>query len=126
MSKLAGNVCSPRPAGNSGAPRTSRHLVPTSLLVLIALFIVLPLPVAADAELFEELLPRARSYADYFERKPAAISFRRNESRAVAAPTRYRTSSILKYSMPLGNTGLIFRLKAKPNPRRLIKLEIRF
>ena len=125
MSKLAENVRSPRRAGNSGEPRTSRHLVLTSLLSLTVLF-AFPLPAVADAELFEELLPRARSYGDYFERKPASISFRRNELRAVAAPTRYRTSSILKYSKPIGNTGVIFRVKAKPNPRRLIKLEIRF
>lgn len=125
MPKPADNLRSPRPAGNTGEARTSRHLVLTSLLALIAL-IALPLPAAADAELFEELLPRARSFGDYFERKPASISFRRSESRAVAAPTRYRTSSILKYSTPLGNTGLLFRVKAKPSPRRLIKLEIRF
>ena len=125
MSNLAERARTPRPAGTSGEPRTSHLLVRAWLLAVIALF-ALALPAAADAELFDELLPRARGYEEYFERKPASISFRRSETRAVAAPTRYKTSSILKYSMPLGDTGLIFRVKAKPNPRRLIKLEIRF
>ena len=55
-----------------------------------------------------------------------SISFRRDESRAVEAPTRYRTQSILRYSKQLGDTGLILKVKAPLKPRKLIKLELRF
>ena len=87
--------------------------------------LTLGLPAAAG-DPFDGLLPESLRYHEDSERKPPSISFRRNESRAVEAPTRYPTSSILKYSTPIGKTGLIFRLKARPNMRRLVKLEIRF
>jgi hypothetical protein len=71
-------------------------------------------------------LPARFQYDESHESRPPSVNFRRNESRAVEAPTRYRTSSILKYSTPLGDTGMIFRVKLPLNPRKIIKLEVRF
>jgi hypothetical protein len=66
-------------------------------------------------------------YAGSLENKPRTVAFRRNESRhVVAAPTRFRVSSILRYSTPLGDTGLVLRVKAPLKPRKIVSLEIRF
>ncbi len=75
---------------------------------------------------FDDGLPPRFQYDEAHEVRPPSVSFRRNESRAVEAPTRYRTSSILKYSTPLGDSGMIFRVKLPLNPRKIIKLELRF
>lgn len=125
MLNLVEELHTRRPARNLVAASASRHILWTSFLTLVTLF-ALGLPASADGDLFDGLLPESLRYQDDSERKPPSISFRRNESRAVEAPTRYPTNSILKYSTPIGNTGLIFRVKARPNLRRLVKFEIRF
>ncbi len=125
MLRLAEELHPSRPARNGAAGSASRHNFRTTLLTLVILFSP-ALPASADGDLFDELLPSSLRFDGDFERKPPSISFRRNESRAVEAPTRYPTSSLLKYSTPIGNTGLILRVKARPDPRRIVKLEIRF
>ncbi len=124
MLRLAEELHPSRPARNAVAGSAARHIFQTSLLTLILFSPALP--ASADGDLFDELLPSSLRFDGDFERKPPSISFRRNESRAVEAPTRYPTSSLLKYSTPIGNTGLILRVKARPDPRRIVKLEIRF
>lgn len=97
---------------------------PAALVLAIGL---LAAPASASAaDRFSDLLPANLRYEEVAERRPPTISFRRNEARAVEAPTRYRTSSFLKYKTPIGKTGLVFQMKARPNLRRLVKLEIRF
>jgi hypothetical protein len=77
--------------------------------------------------LFQSDVPAAFKYgARARSSRPLAVSFRRNEARAVAAPTRYRTHSILRYTRKLGDTGLVLRLKAPLKPRKLVAFEIRF
>lgn len=136
MLRLAEDLSTSRTARNA-VNRSHQTLLDSSLtascfrgtfvtgLALVA-FLAPGLPASADTDLFDTRLPENLRYQQRFERKPPSISFRRNELRAVEAPTRYPTVSILKYSTPIGNTGLIFRVKARPNPRRLVKLEIRF
>ena len=99
--------------------------------VLLAGVLLLPAGVAtADSNpefLFRSNIPPAFTYgAGPKAKRPLAVSFRRNEARAVAAPTRYRTHSILRYSRQLGDTGLILKLKAPLKPRKLVAFEIRF
>jgi hypothetical protein len=89
----------------------------------------LALPAAANSDdpfAFADGIPARFQYDERHETPPPSVSFRRNESRAVEAPTRHRTSSILKYSTPLGDTGMIFRVKLPLNPRKIIKFELRF
>ena len=98
---------------------------------LLAGALLLPASAAtADSNpevLFQSDLPAAFTYrAGARATSPLSVSFRRNEGRAVAAPTRYRTHSILRYSLPLGDTGLILKLKAPLKPRKLVAFEIRF
>jgi hypothetical protein len=74
-------------------------------------------------------LPEEFGYAHWNEspeQSPPSFSFERNESRAVRAPTRYRTKSILRYEKALGRTGLILRVKAPLKPRKIVKFELRF
>lgn len=75
---------------------------------------------------FDPPVPKQFQYAESYESKPPSFSFRRNQSRAVEAPTRYRTSSILQYTTPLGETGLILRVKMPLKAHKIIKFEIRF
>lgn len=61
-------------------------------------------------------------------RIPASLSpslALRSRSRA-ASPLRDRTQSVLRYQTPLGQTGLLLRLRAPLKSRKLIKLELRF
>ena len=83
---------------------------------------------AADSSPFDftQPVPEQFLYAESYESKPPSFSIRRNESRLVEAPTRYRTRSILQYTTPLGDTGLILRLKLPLKQRKIIKFEIRF
>ena len=77
--------------------------------------------------LFQSDLPVQFKYAARARAsRPLSVSFRRNEARAVEAPTRYRTHSILRYTLPLGDSGLILRVKAPLKPRKLVAFEIRF
>jgi hypothetical protein len=109
-----------------------RVLTRTFLVGLVSLAGGLLLPGAAanaesDKDLFLSSLPKTYHYGrGNAVTKPRSISFRRDESRAVEAPTRYRTQSILRYSKQLGDTGLILKVKAPLKPRKLIKLELRF
>lgn len=83
----------------------------------------------ADPFAFDSVIPERFQYVETYARydsSPPSISFRRNEQRAVEAPTRYRTSSILKYKTPLGDTGMELRLKLPLKPRKIFKLELRF
>ena len=131
------------PAGRPGETRESEALrarpghrsrrVPALILPLLLL---LAAPASADSDdPFDFEDPRVPvgfhytpvlSFGEGREPQPPSFSFRRNESRAVEAPTRYRTSSILKYSRPLGDTGLILRVKLPLKQRKIIKLELRF
>jgi hypothetical protein len=101
-------------------------------LTLSTLLLVLP---ASDAVAFDfdvvvpERFRYAQSHEHYLrshERKPPSFSFERNASRSVEAPTRYRVKSILKYSRPLGDTGMILRVKLPLKMRKLVKFELRF
>lgn len=71
-------------------------------------------------------IPEELQYVRDPERKPPSVSFRRNQLRAVEAPTRYRTSSILKYTTPLGDSGMELRVKLPLKRRKIVKLELRF
>jgi hypothetical protein len=71
-------------------------------------------------------IPERFQYVEERESRPPSVSFRRNELRAVEAPTRYRTSSILKYTTPIGDTGMEFRVKLPLKPTKIVKLELRF
>jgi hypothetical protein len=81
-------------------------------------------------DLFLSSLPEAYRYGPQSRqrRQPLSVSFRRSrhETRAVAAPTRYRTKSILRYTKALGDTGMLFRVKLPLKRSKLIKLELRF
>ena len=107
--------------------RSPRRLRPALLAPVVALLLLFGAGSASagDDDLFQ-LLPSSFRYPESVDSKPPSFSFRRNESRAVEAPTRYRTHSILRYSTPLGRTGLVLRLKAPLKPRKLVKVEIRF
>ncbi len=108
--------------------RSTVHRVLTRTFLVGAL--LLPGAVAnanSDIDIFFSDLPETFHYGRAAgATKPLSISFRRNASRAVEAPTRYRTQSILQYEKALGNTGLILKVKAPLKPRKLVKFEIRF
>lgn len=107
----------------------SRRALRTTPLAGLAAVISLGVasPAFAEAPLdFDQLVPANFRYVKTHERIAPSVSFRRNESRAVEAPTRYRTSSVLQYTRPLGSTGLQLRVKAPLNPRKIVKVEIRF
>ena len=96
---------------------------------VLALALLVATPAAAsDASPFDfdPPVPKQFQYAESYESRPPSFSFRRNQSRAVEAATRYRTSSILQYTTPLGETGLILRVKVPLKRHKIIKFEIRF
>lgn len=109
-----------------------RVLTRTFLVGLVSLVAGLLLPGAvanaeSDKDLFLSSLPKTYHYEHgNAVTKQRSISFRRDESRSVEAPTRYRTHSILRYSKQLGSTGMILKVKVPLKPRKLIKLELRF
>ena len=107
--------------------RQRRVLGPLFTLVALALLFAIPAS-AADTSPFDftQPVPEQFLFAESFESRPPSFSFRRNESRLVEAPTRYRTSSILKYTTQLWDTGLILRIKLPLKQRKIIKFEIRF
>ena len=114
--------CSSRPRGGALASAFG-------LFTVLALLLFASGPaVASDTSPFDfaQPVPERFLFAESYESKPPSFSFRRNESRLVEAPTRYRTSSILKYTTPLGDTGLILRIKLPLKQRKLIKFEVRF
>ncbi|MEE2674369.1 MAG: hypothetical protein VX466_11270 [Myxococcota bacterium] len=125
MLKLAEDARSPRPAGNPVAADAPRHVLHAALLTLVSLF-AFALPASADTDLFDELFFQSLGYEDEFERKSPSPSLLPGNAIAVAVPAAEPATSILNYSKPLGNTGLVFRLKARPSPRRLVRFEIRF
>ena len=81
---------------------------------------------AGESPFSFEALPQQLLYVDDTEQKPPSFSFERNELRAVEAPTRYRTQSILRYTTALGDTGLQLRVKLPLKLRKLVKVELRF
>lgn len=62
------------------------------------------------------------------EKGASSLQFhhQKQQIRSLEAPTRYRTRSILRYSRPLGETGLVLRIKAPLKKRQQIRLELRF
>lgn len=129
MLKLVEDLRSLRPAHHCLAATASSHCrrtVRLALLLSVGFIVASASSASADADPFYDFLPESLRYEEVSERKPPTISFRRNEARAVEAPTRYPTRSILKYTTPIGRTGLIFQMKARPNLRRIVKLEVRF
>jgi hypothetical protein len=125
VSNVAENQRSKRLVGDAAVTGVASRVFLTSLLACLTFF-ALAFPISADGKLSDPLLPREHSYQEYFDSKPVSFSFQVNEFDSFEASTAYPNRSLLEHSMPLGKTGLIFRVKAKPNPRRLIKLEIRF
>lgn len=117
-------------AHTAPAGRRSPRRLPVVLLgALLVLGAAAP-PATAGSEdpfAFDSDLPERLQYPEpRYDSSPPGISFRRNEQRAVEAPTRYRTSSLLKYKTPLGDTGMELRLKLPLKPRKIFKLELRF
>ena len=113
----------------AAATRTQLTQSRRSLATLFALALLMATPAAASDSSpfdFDPPVPEQFQYAESYESKPPSFSFRRNQSRAVEAPTRYRTSSILQYTTPLGETGLILRVKMPLKAHKIIKFEIRF
>jgi len=116
----------------TGQLRPARRII--AAVIFVTLLLAGPALANSDAPIQSEDpfgfndqgIPARFQYDEGLESKPPSVSFRRNESRAVEAPTRFRTGSILKYSTPLGRTGMIFRVKLPLNPRKIIKLELRF
>jgi hypothetical protein len=113
------------------SPPSRRATTRSALLVFVVslsslLAIASPSAAQDDPFAFDQVLPESFQYVDMHESMPPSFSFKRNESRAVQAPTRYRTTSILKYSRALGDTGMILRIKLPLNRRKIIKFELRF
>ena len=106
----------------------SRRSLGPLLTVFVLALLAAPPAAASDASPFDfdPPVPEQFQFAESYESKPPSFSFRRNQSRAVEAPTRYRTSSILQYTKPLGETGLILRVKMPLKLHKIIKFEIRF
>ena len=123
MLRLAEDVRNSRPARRPVAANASSHVLRTSLLTLAALF-AFALPASAAGDLFDELFLQSLGYED--DREPSWFALRRSELLAADALAPDPVESILKYSKPIGNTGLVFRVRAKPSPRRLVRFEIRF
>ena len=87
-------------------------------------------PAAAEGERSSLSLIQASfaydPYDDAWEAPPPSISFRRNEARAVEAPSRFSARKRLSYTKTLGRSGLIFRVKAPLKKRKLVKFELKF
>lgn len=125
MLRSAQEMRSSRPARNPVAATAGRHVLRTSLLTLATLF-ALALPASANADLFDELFLQSLGDPDDLERKPSSVSFRRSGSPGVDAPTSKPARSILDYSKPFGDSGFVFRVRARPSPRRIVRFEVRF
>ena len=106
--------------------RPARLLVPTWLVVAS----VASLAPRAWAGSFDfDRLPDRFQYSQYaglFEQKTHTTALLRNDIRPVEAPTRYDVKTILRYTLPLGDTGMELRLKAPLKPQKIVKLELRF
>jgi hypothetical protein len=63
----------------------------------------------------------AETGAAQFSFKPRAAGFS-----SLRPPSRYRTKSFLRYSAPLGDTGLVMKVKLPLKPRKIIMVELRF
>jgi hypothetical protein len=89
-------------------------------------------PAAADSSdrFRKSQLPSSLRYlgSGAAESRADAILYRHRgkQFRAVEAPTRYRTKSILRYSRALGDSGLVLRVKAPMKFRKIIKVELHF
>jgi len=112
------------PPSRQATTRAALLVFVVSLASLLA--VASPSAAEDDPFAFDPVLPESFQYVDMHESMPPSFSFKRNESRAVEAPTRYRTTSLLKYSRALGDTGMILRIKLPLNPRKIIKFELRF
>ena len=125
MLRSAQEMRSSRPARNPVAATAGCHVLRTSLLTLATLF-ALALPASANADLFDELFLQSLGDLDALECKSSSVSFGCSGSRGVDAPTSKPARSILDYSKPIGDSGFIFRVRARPSPRRIVRFEIRF
>ena len=133
--------------GDIQKSRESRYAAGT-IAALSAALLLLAAPSSASGDDpfgFREPPPRSSDYEfeDFDENIPERFQlavkrygesevslFHRVERRDLAdeirPPSRFKTENILKYSMPVGDTGMIFRIKFPLNPRRIIKLQLRF
>ena len=129
MLKTAEERGSFRARGSAAGPPSGRRrgrIVVPALLALVAL--ASAAPVRAGGFDFDRV-PDRFQYAQYsglLQQKPRTVAFQRNEPRPIEAPTRFRVSSILKYSLPLGDTGLVLRVKAPLKPHKIVTVELRF
>ena len=113
-------------AGLRARARHSR-LPATLALAVLATAAASAIPSSALADKSFEVLPAELLYEDDrpYDRRPS-FRFRRAAQQSVVAPTRYDISTILKYQTEIGNSGVFFRAKIPLNPRKIIKLELRF
>lgn len=110
-----------------------RFPLPSLPLLVFALTLSLASPAAAvdpDPGIGDSDLPTSLQYLGTNQAESVATRLqyrlRNTQFREVEAPTRFRTQSILRYSKPLGDSGLVLRVKAPLKPRKLIKLELQF
>lgn len=101
------------------------------LLVLLSASVALPavfaLPASADSEkpLFEPFSSSIR-YSQDFELRGRSLVYRNEEERSVEAPTKFRIKSMLRYTMPIGNTGMQLRVSVPLKKKKIVKIQIRF
>ena len=125
MLRSAQEMHSSRPARNPVAATAGRHVLRTSLLTLATLF-ALALPASANADLFDELFLQSLGDLDALECKSSWVSFGCSGSPGVDASTSKPARSILDYSKRIGDSGFVFRVRARPSPRRIVRFEMRF
>jgi hypothetical protein len=98
--------------------------------VFVVLLLIAFLAPSASAEPNESLrfeqLPENFRYVEDYDDPAYSFSYRRGEEISVAAPTKFRIKSILQYTSPLGDTGLILKVKLPLKMKKLVKVEIRF
>ena len=118
MTKVNQNPVPSLPDARVLLPRGLGRLGAVSLLVL-SILLVLPPVASAGSDLRASQLKAGHS-------RSGIDSYRLSRKRLSEPPSKYRSQSILRYSIPIGDTGLVFRVKAPLRPGKIVKFELRF
>ena len=107
-------------------PRFRRAVVAAGLATGLLLAGAAGAAAESDKAGIAALLPSELHYSRWAQGRTPPEMLRRSESRAVAAPTQYRTESVLRYTKSLGHSGMVLLVKAPLKPTKLVKFELRF